>query len=128
MREIGQALTALLPDGVDAVAGVPLATIISQITGLPTLFVCEQAKTYGTCRLVEGGEVAGRRVAVVEDVVSSGGAVIKACAELRQLGADVVAVLCVIDRESGGSATLAAGGLHLRSLFTMSDLRRAADV
>lgn len=133
LREIGEALTVLLPERVDAVAGlvlggVPLATIISQITGLPTLFVREQAKTYGTCRLAEGGDVAGRSVAVIEDVVSSGGAVIQACTELRRLGADVAAVLCVIDRESGGSARLAAQGLDLQSLFTMSDLRQAADV
>ncbi|HWI06833.1 MAG TPA: orotate phosphoribosyltransferase [Solirubrobacteraceae bacterium] len=133
LREICEAMTALLPDRVDAVAGlvlggVPLATLISQITGLPTLFVREQAKTYGTCRLAEGGDVAGRRVAVVEDVVSSGGAVMKASTELRRCGADVVAVLCVIDRESGGSATLAAHGLQLQSLFTMTDLRQAAGV
>ena len=106
--------------------GIPLATIVSQISGLPALFVRQQPKRYGTCRLAEGGEVAGRRVAVVEDVVTSGGAVIAACNALRELGADVVTVLCVIDREAGGSENLAAAGLELRSLFTMRDLEAAA--
>lgn len=131
LRDVGAALATLLPEDLDAVAGlvlggVPLATVLSQLTGLPTLFVREAPKQYGTCRQAEGGEVAGRRIAVVEDVVSSGGAVIEACRALRELGADVESVLCVIDRESGGADNLAAAGLRLRSLFTMSDLREAA--
>jgi orotate phosphoribosyltransferase len=59
------------------------------------------AKTYGTCRLAEGGEVAGRRIAVIEDVVTSGGQVIESCRELRDREADIAVVLCVIDREDG---------------------------
>jgi orotate phosphoribosyltransferase len=93
LREIAQALVRLLPDRVDAVAGlelggVPLATAVSQISGLSTLFVRKQAKTYGTCRLAEGGDVAGRRLVVIEDVVSSGGQVVASCRALRQLGAE----------------------------------------
>ena len=131
LREIGEALVPLLPERVDAVAGlvlggVPLATVVSQITGLSTLFVREEAKRHGTCRRAEGGDAAGRRIAVVEDVVSSGGAVIDACSALRELGADIAVVLCVIDRESGGSENLAAARLQLRSLFTMTDLRESA--
>ncbi len=133
LREIGEALAALLCQDVDAVAGlvlggVPLATIVSQLTGLPTLFVRDKAKTYGTCRRAEGGDVAGRQIAVIEDVVSSGGAVIDACDALRELDAQITAVLCVIDRQSGGAQKLAAKGLELRSLFTMSHLRQAAGV
>lgn len=65
----------LLPKQVDALAGlelggVPLATVCSQVSGLPTLFVRKQAKSYGTCRLAEGGPVAGRRLVVIEDVVT----------------------------------------------------------
>ncbi len=130
LREVAEALVALLPQGVDAVAGlelggVPLATMASQLSGLPTLFVRKEAKTYGTCRLAEGGEVAGRRLAVVEDVVSSGGQLIQSCAALREGGADIMAVLCVIDRETGGGDNLAARGLELRPVFTMSQLLEA---
>ncbi len=130
LREVAEALVALLPEGVEAVAGlelggVPLATMASQLSGLPALFVRKEAKAYGTCQLAEGGEVAGRRLAVVEDVVSSGGQLIQSCHALRERGAHIVAVLCVIDRETGGGDNLAAEGLQLRPVFTMSQLRKA---
>jgi orotate phosphoribosyltransferase len=128
LREIAEGLAGLLPAGVEVLAGlelggVPLAVVASQVSGLPTVFVRKTAKTYGTCRLAEGGEVAGRRVAVIEDVITSGGQAIESCRELRDRGADVAAVLCVIDREAGGRESLAAEGLDLRALFTMSRLR-----
>jgi orotate phosphoribosyltransferase len=127
LREVGAELVALLPERAEAVAGlelggIPLATIVSQISGLPTLFVRKEAKTYGTCRLAEGGEVSGRRLAVVEDIVTSGGQLLASCAELRERGAEIEAVLCVIDRQQGGREALAAAGLALRSVFTMEDL------
>ena len=131
LRAVSEALVSLLPREVEAVAGlelggVPLATMVSQLSGLPALFVRKAPKDYGTCRLAEGGEVAGRRLAVVEDVVTSGGQVIESCAALRERGADIVGVVCVIDREVGGADNLTAHGLELRSVFTMSRLRRAA--
>ncbi len=133
LREVSRALVALLPEGVEALAGlelggVPLATMASQLSGVPALFVRKEAKDYGTCRLAEGGGVARRRLAVIEDVVTSGGQLIRSCAALRERGADIVAVLCVIDREAGGAESLAAEGLTLRSVFTMSRLRDAAGV
>jgi len=101
---------------------VPIATMLSQVSGLPALFVRKQAKAYGTCRLAEGGDVAGCTLVVVEDVVTSGGQVVMSCRDLRALGADVSAVLCVIDREAGGAEALSAEGLELRPLFRMSEL------
>lgn len=133
LREIATEMAAMLPDGVDALAGlelggVPLAVLGSQVSGVPALFVRKQAKAYGTCRLAEGGEVSGRRLAVFEDVVTSGGQVIESCRELRELGAEIAVVLCVIDREAGGRDNLAKEGLTLQSLFTMSELNAAAGV
>lgn len=129
LRDIAEELVGLLPAGVEVLAGlelggVPLAVVASQACGLPSVFVRKAAKTYGTCRLAEGGEVCGRRIAVVEDVVSTGGQAVESCRELRNRGADVAAVLCVIDREAGGRENLAADGLDLCALFTMSQLRR----
>lgn len=100
---------------------MPLATVCSQISGLPTLFVRKQAKAYGTCRLAEGVEVRGRRLAVIEDVVTSGGQVVDSCCELREQGAHIAFVLCVIDRGAGGADSLAREELELRSLFTASE-------
>jgi orotate phosphoribosyltransferase len=133
LREIAEALVELLPDGVDVLAGlelggVPLAVVASQVSGLPVLFVRKEAKSYGTCRLAEGGEIVGRQVAVIEDVVTSGGQVVESSRQLRDRGAEIAAVLCVIDREAGGRDNLAAEGLALRSLFTMSDLQQAGGV
>lgn len=131
LRDIVEAMTPLLPDGTQALCGlelggVPLAVVLSQATGVPTRFVRKEAKTYGTRRLAEGGDLDGLRVTVVEDVVTSGGQVISSCSDLTERGAKVAAVLCVIDREAGGRAAMAAHGLELRPLFRIRDLRRAA--
>ena len=131
LREIGEALVPLLPRGTDALAGlelggVPLATMVSQLTGLPALFVRKEAKAYGTCRLAEGGELDRRRLTVVEDVVSSGGQVVSSCGDLRERGALVEHAVCVIDREAGGAKNLAVADVELRALFTMGELERAA--
>ena len=94
--------------------------MLSQVTGRPARFVRKEAKTYGTCQLAEGGDIDGARLCIVEDVVTSGGAVLDAAVELRARGAVLGTVVCVIDRESGGADQLAAAGLELHALFTMS--------
>ncbi len=129
--DVARALADLIPDDVEAIAGlelggIPLATVVSQVTGLPALFVRKQAKTYGTCRFAEGGEIDGRRLAVVEDVVTSGGQLLESCAALRDAGADIRVVVGAIDREAGGRAALTAAGLEFRAAFTMTQLVQAA--
>jgi orotate phosphoribosyltransferase len=62
---------------------------------------------------------------IVEDVVTSGGAILDAAKALRAEGAELSTVVCVINRESGGPANLAKSGLILTSLFTMSELKQA---
>lgn len=130
LAEIARGLLPLLPARVDALAGlelggVPLAVALSTLSGIPARFVRKEAKTYGTCNLVEGGEIAGLHLVVIEDVVTSGGQVVLSARELRARGARLERALCVIDRESGGREALAAEGLELLSLFTMSELEQA---
>ena len=130
LRELAERMAPLVPDGTEALAGlelggVPVATILSQVTGLPTLFVRKKAKDYGTCKLAEGGELAGRRVTIVEDVVTSGGQVVLSAGDLRERGAELGVVLCLIDGEAGGREALADIGLELRALFTMTELKGA---
>jgi orotate phosphoribosyltransferase len=130
LRAIAEACIPLVPAGIEALAGlelggVPLATVMSQVCGLPARFVRKEAKTYGTCRLAEGGELDGRRLCIVEDVITSGGAVLDAAAELRARGAVLGPVVCVIDRESGGVENLAAQDLEVHALFSMSELNAA---
>jgi len=117
---------------IDAIAGlemggIPIATIMSQRTGLPTLFVRKERKEHGTCKLIEGGKIEGQRVAVIEDIVTSGGHIVGAVDQLRATGAIVRDALCVIDRESGGRANLREVGLRLYALFTMSELERSVE-
>jgi orotate phosphoribosyltransferase len=128
LQDIAEAMTALIPESTEALAGlelggVPLATMISHFTGLPVLFVRKQAKTYGTCKLAEGGEIAGRKLVIVEDVITSGGQVIESANELRDLGAKILRVVCVIDREQGGAANLHAHDLEFHPLLTMSAMK-----
>ena len=131
LRCIAERLAEFVPEGTEALAGlemggIPIATMLSQVTGLPALFIRKKAKDYGTCKFAEGGEVRGRKLLIVEDVVTSGGQIIESAKVLRGEGALIDQVVCVIDRESGGSENLRQEGLSLRALFTMSELKRAA--
>ena len=128
LRDIAEAMAALVPDGIDALAGlelggVPIATALSMVTGLPARFVRKEAKSYGTCLLAEGGDIEGKRLLVVEDVISTGGQVLQSTADLRERGAKVDTVLCVIDRRPPENDAFAADDLELRALFRMSDLK-----
>jgi orotate phosphoribosyltransferase len=131
LAAIAAEMAQLVPPRADALGGlelggVPLATQLSQVTGLPTLFVRKAAKSYGTCQLAEGGVIEGRHIVLVEDVVTSGGQVVESAEALRNLGGVVSEALCVIDREAGGFEALAAAGIRLDPLFRMSELKGAA--
>jgi orotate phosphoribosyltransferase len=102
--------------------GVPIAVALSARTGLPVCFVRKKAKEYGTSRLAEGADIDGRRLLVVEDVVTTGGQVALSTQDLRDRGATVTTALCVIDRRDGSPTPLDDAHLDLRSLFTSADL------
>jgi orotate phosphoribosyltransferase len=124
-------MAVLVPEGTEVLAGlemggIAVVTAVARHAKLPTAFVRKEAKKYGTARLAEGAEVAGRRVLVVEDVVTSGGQVVISTNELRKLGAHVDHAICVIDRQEGGAQALAADGIKLRALLTRADLEASA--
>ncbi|GAA4258856.1 orotate phosphoribosyltransferase [Dactylosporangium darangshiense] len=130
LDEVAAGLAALVPDGTEVLAGlemggIAVVTALARHARLPCAFVRKAAKPYGTRRLAEGAEVAGRRVLVVEDVVTSGGQVVISAGQLRELGARISDALCVIDRQEGGAEALAAEGIALRSLLTRADLEAA---
>jgi orotate phosphoribosyltransferase len=104
---------------------VPIATVLSARTGLPALFVRKQAKTYGTNKLAEGPDVDGRRVTLVEDVITTGGAVRDATRALREAGAIVDTVVCAIDRSPEGENPLEDVGLEVRPVLTKAQLDAA---
>ncbi|MFC7624807.1 orotate phosphoribosyltransferase [Microlunatus sp. GCM10028923] len=127
LRRVAEAMVPLLPPetallGGLELGGVPIATMVSSLTGLPVVFVRKAPKTYGTLRLVEGADVAGTRVTLIEDVITTGGAVRDGATGLRDLGAIVDTVVCAIDRTGSGGSALAGDGVAIRSVLTKADL------
>ena len=130
LARVVEQMVPLLPQDTELLGGlelggVPIATILSARTALPALFVRKKAKEYGTCKLAEGPEVRGRRVTLVEDVITTGGAVRDATRALRELGATVEVVVCAIDRSPADEHPLADVGLEVRAVLTKADLDAA---
>jgi orotate phosphoribosyltransferase len=101
---------------------VALAAAGSLASGLPFLIVRKETKDYGTSNRVEGMYEEGECVCVVEDVVTSGGALLEAVGALREAGLVVRTAVCVVDREEGGADALARQEVRLRPLFRAVDV------
>ena len=84
--------------------------------------VRKEAKAHGTGRLVEGPFQAGDRVAVIEDVITTGGSALRAVEAIRAAGGEVVGVLALVDREEGGREALESAGLAVLALTRASDI------
>jgi orotate phosphoribosyltransferase len=126
LRQVAEAMVELLPPcevlaGME-MGGIPIVTVMSQLTGLPAVFVRKEAKTYGTSKIAEGGHISGQRVVGIEDVVTTGGALVNGCLALRAEGAILDTVVCAIDREQGGTENLAAEAIELRPALRRADL------
>jgi uridine monophosphate synthetase len=128
LREAAKAYARLLaPLEYDLVAGVPygaltIGTAVSLEVGKPLIYPRKEVKNYGTKRQIEGQFSAGQKVAVIEDLITSGGSVLKAAQQLQQEGLQVRDLLVLIDREQGGKAALEQAGYHLHAVLTMRDL------
>ena len=126
LKYITQEMALKIPKETEILAGlemggIPLVTMLSSITGLPAVFVRKQAKIYGTAKFVEGPDIKGKNVLIIEDVVTTGGQIRKSVTDMRALGAVIANVLCVIDREQGGTESLLDCELILDSLYKKSD-------
>ncbi len=137
---IGRAGLAALRDSgwpVDSIGGLtlgadPIAYAIAHASALAAergdgamvraFTVRKEAKQHGTGKLIEGPFVAGDRVVVVEDVVTTGGSALKAVEAVRAAGGTVLGVLALVDREEGGREAIEAAGLAVRSLVPASAL------
>lgn len=87
--------------------------------------VRKQAKEHGRGRRIEGCFESGHRVIVIEDAVTSGGSALEACSAVEAEGGEVLAVLTLVDRESGGREAIEGRGYRLLSLFRISELLEA---
>src|SRR5919109_3129616 len=119
VREHAPEATRLAGPELGAVA---LAAAASLASGIPFLIVRKAAKEYGTSNRLEGVYEAGESVCLVEDVVTSGGAVLEAVEALRDAGLLVRTAICVVDREEGGADALGAQNVHLRPIFRAADI------
>ena len=117
LRAICAAMVPLLPPTVQVLAGlelggVPIATMLADITGLPVAFVRKAAKTYGTCALAEGAVVAGRTLVIVEDVVTSGGQVALSAQDLRDWARRYGPCAGVMTEQVGGRSRRRGDPVH----------------
>ena len=130
LAEIARQLKPLIPKDTDALAGlemggIPVATALSLETGIPAAFIRKEAKTYGTCQLAEGLDLKGKKVCVIEDVITTGGQVVTSTKDLRRLGAHVTDVLCVIYRSDLDPETGLGNDVRVWPLFTKAELENA---
>ncbi|VAX20339.1 Orotate phosphoribosyltransferase [hydrothermal vent metagenome] len=119
--------------GVSAVGGmelgsVPISTavsVISALEGAPlfNFIVRKEAKGHGTGKRLEGRVGPGDRVAVVEDVVSTGGSSLKAIDAIEETGAIVAGLVSIVDREMGGAEAFINRGIKYTPIFTISEIR-----
>lgn len=126
LRELARALSARLPEGVGRLAGVelgavPLVAAVSLYGGLPFCIVRKDAKGYGTGKGIEGRALeTGEKVALIEDVVTTGSQVLRAAATLEEAGAEVSGIVAVLDRRDEDSTSL--GGYPFEALLRLVDL------
>ena len=130
LRPLGERIAAIVREHAsDAtrlagpeLGAVALAASASLASGLPFLIVRKAAKDYGTSNRIEGTYGDGECVCVVEDVVTSGGALLESVEALRAAGLVVHTAVCIVDREEGGADALARHAVRLRPLFRAGEL------
>lgn len=129
LRDIAGGLAAKLSayEPFDLLAGPELGAVaivaaLSLLYDKPYVIVRKVEKGYGTKKVMEGKAEPGQRVVIVEDVVTSGGAALSAVEQLRGAGLEIVALLCVVDRQEGGREAFEATGVTFDPLFTATGL------
>ena len=126
LKKISEAL-AEYAEGYDLIAGmelgaVPLITALSLETNVPYVIIRKEKRQHGTSKQIEGGEVKGKKVLIVEDVTTSGGSVIKTIKIIRENQGLVDEILVVVDRESGAEEKLQRLDVSFIPLLSVSDI------
>lgn len=108
--------------GADPIAAAMLHAAAAQGRRLDAFVVRKEAKAHGLQRRVEGPDIAGKRVLVVEDTTTTGGSPLTALAAVRDAGATPVAVATIADRDTGAGEKIEAEGVPYRFLYSLQDL------
>ena len=127
LRALGELFAARVPAHVTRIAGpelgaVALAAAAAMAAGKPFVIVRNAKKDYGSAKQVEGVLDAGDVVAIVEDIMTTGGQVLEAAKVLQAAGAKVDRIIGVIDRLEGARENIERAGFVFESLFTTRDL------
>ena len=126
LKKIAEAL-AEYTDNYDAIAGmelgaVPIIVALSLETGIPYVIIRKEKREHGTSKRIEGLDVKGKKVLIIEDVTTSGGSAVKTIQILRENQALVDEVVVVVDRESGAEEKLRNVDVNFISLLSVSDI------
>ncbi len=132
LRELGTMFAERIPAGTTRLAGaelggIPLVTAASLASGLPTIFIRNARKDYGTAKQLEGILESGDSVLLLEDVATTGGQVLEAARVIEAEGATIAGIVAVIDRGEGARANVEDAGYAFDALFTAADLGITAD-
>ncbi len=131
---IGHLFLEYLDSEVQGVGGMtlgadPLVTAVSLVSylenkHLPAFIVRKQPKSHGTQSYLEGmaNFKEKQKVAILEDVVTTGKSLLQACDRVNEAGLAVIQTLCLLDREEGGKENLLANGFDLQPIFLKSEL------
>jgi orotate phosphoribosyltransferase len=127
LKQLGRSLAELVPTQTQRLAAPELGAVllggaVSLETGLPLILVRKGPKGYGTARQLEGRYEAGDKVAVIEDVVTTGGDSLRSVQVLRDAGLDVIHLVVVLDRGEGGEDSIREAGIPYSPLFRIADL------
>ena len=117
---------------VDAIGGMtmgadPIVSVVAALgciedTSVDAFIVRKQVKQHGRQKLIEGPSIKGKKVIVIDDVVTSGGSLLQAVDAARQSGGEVVFTTCLVDRQEGAKELLEKNGLKFRPVFTVKEL------
>ena len=107
--------------GADPITAAVITVAAYQNIPLKGFMVRKQSKGHGTNQFVEGPVVAGDRVVIVEDVVTTGGSSLEAIEKVEALGVTVEGIIAIIDRLEGGREMFETKGYSFHSLFTVRD-------
>jgi len=127
LKAICEKISELLPENYDRIAApelgaVALASVVSIMVNKPFIIVRKDSKEYGTKKLLEGQYKVGERVVIIEDILTTGGAVIRAGDILVENGLNVIKIIGVINREEGAKEAIQKKGWDMAAVFCASQL------
>jgi orotate phosphoribosyltransferase len=129
LEPLAEEIAKLLPDpstydrlAAPELGSVPITSVVSIKVNKPFVIVRKKTKDYGTKRLIEGKINPGETVVVIEDILTTGGAVLQACDVLRDENVNILEIIGIINREEGAAENIAAKGLTHQNVFTKTEL------